>query len=170
MRDFFYKNWILYYILFFLLLGLLIYAILWTPNLTRYNNSISDLNNKLKQCNEDRVSIDTVGTYINPVKVDNSVNCDNNVKSGGQGVTTTHHELGNRSGYVAIEYDMLTVPDQIKVIYDNVLVYSSNGLVGGSNEIGWSYAAKSGKPTFCIVEISAPNEGTSWRYLLKCPQ
>ncbi|WP_353076892.1 hypothetical protein [Flavobacterium sp.] len=50
MRNFFYKYWVLYYILFFLLLGLLIYALLWTPDLSRYTNTINDLNNELKDC------------------------------------------------------------------------------------------------------------------------
>ena len=170
MRDFFYNNWILYYVLFFLLLGMLIYAFLWSPNLSVYNKSINELNNKLKECADSPKNLDTIGASVDSVKVDNSINCDNNVKSGGQGVTSTQHDLGTQSGYVAIEYDMLRLPDEIKVIYDNVLVYSSNGLVSGTNKIGWSYEAKQGKPTFCIVKISAPYDGTNWSYLLNCPQ
>ena len=170
MRNFFYKYWVLYYVLFFLLLGLLIYALLWTPDLSRYTKTINDLNNQLEDCNKQ--VRDSVGTVIDTTttKVDNTINCDASVQSGGQGETTTQHELGKRSGVVTIEYDMKSLPDEINVYYDNVIVASSSGLVSGSNSIQFKYTAVAGKPTFCIVEISAPYNSTEWDYLLNCPQ
>ena len=54
MKDFFYKYWYLFYILFFFLLGILIYGILWQPDFTSYNNKINDLNQRLVEC-ENRV-------------------------------------------------------------------------------------------------------------------
>lgn len=170
MRNFFYKYWVLYYIIFFLLLGLLIYALLWTPDLSRYTKTINDLNNQLEVCNKQLR--DSVGTEIDTttIRIDNTINCDATVQSGGQGETTTQHELGKRSGVVTIEYDMKSVPDEINVYYDNVIVASSSGLVSGSNLIQFKYIAKARKPTFCIVRISAPNSGTSWDYTLNCPQ
>jgi hypothetical protein len=171
MRNFFYKYWILYYILFFLLLGLLIYALLWTPDCSRFTNTINDLNNQLEDCNN-RQPIDSVTTVVDTTttKVDNTINCDATVQSGGQGETTTKHELGKRSGTVVIEYDMFDLPDEINVYYDNVLVASSNGLVSNKNTLQFKYTAAAGKPTFCIVKISAPDKDTSWNYLLNCPQ
>ena len=173
MKIFFYKYWVLYYILFFLLLGLLIYALLWTPNFSRFSDTINDLNRKLEKCKNENVIVDTVGSFVgivDSVKVDNIINCDASQKSGGKGITTTRHELGNRSGVVNLAYNMENLPDQIKVIYDNVIVYASNGLVSGRNIINWNYNANIGKPTFCIVEISAPDDQTAWTYLLSCPQ
>lgn len=171
MRNFFYKYWVLYYILFFLLLGLLIYALLWTPDLSRYTKTINDLNNQLEDCNN-RQPIDSVTTVVDTTttKVDNTINCDATVQSGGPGETTTQHELGKSSGTVVIEYDMKTLPDEINVYYDNVLVASSNGLVSDSNTLQFKYTAVSGKPTYCIVKISAPYDNTEWNYLLNCPQ
>ena len=106
MRNFFYKYWGLYYILFFLLLGLLIYALLWSPDLSRYNSTINELNNRLENCNKQ--VRDSEGTVIDTTttKIDNTINCDATVQSGGQGETNTQHELGKRSGVVTIEYDM----------------------------------------------------------------
>jgi len=173
MRNFFYKYWVLYYILFFLLLGLLIYALLWTPDLSRYTNTINDLNNQLEDCNNKQpMPIDSVEAVIDSTanKVDNTINCDATVKSGGTGETITQHELGNRSGTVLIEYDMKSLPDEINVYYNNVLVASSKGLVSDTDALQFKYTAIAGKPTYCIVKISAPYENTEWNYLLNCPQ
>jgi len=159
--------------LFFLLLGLLIYALIWAPNFSRFSETINDLNSKLEKCKNESVIVDTVGTVVKTIdslKVDNTINCNATVKSGGKGITTTRHELGNRSGVVYLDYDMVNLPDQIKVIYDNIVVYASNGLVSHRNIINWKYNAISGKPTFCIVEISAPYDDTAWTYELSCPQ
>ena len=164
MRDFFYKNWVLYYVTFFLLIGLLIYALLWTPDLRLYTKTINDLNNQLQYCNNKPINSET------PDKVDNTINCDATVQSGGTGETTTQHNLGKSSGTVVIEYNMKLLPDQINVYYDNVLVASSNGLVSGENSVQFKYTAVAGKPTYCIVQISAPDDDTEWNYLLNCPQ
>lgn len=173
MRNFFYKYWVLYYILLFLLLGLLIYALLWTPDLSRYTNTINDLNNQLEDCNSNQpIPIDSVAAVIDTTatKVDNTINCDATVKSGGTGETISQHELGKSSGTVVIEYDMKSLPDEINVYYNNVLVASSRGLVSDTNSLQFKYTAIAGKPTYCIVKISAPYENTEWNYLLNCPQ
>lgn len=171
MRNFFYKYWALYYILFFLLIGLLIYALLWTPDLSRYTKTINDLNNQLEDCNNKQL-IDSVTTVVDTTttRMDNTINCDATVQSGGPGETTSQHELGKSSGTVVIEYDMKTLPDEINVYYDNVIVASSNGLVSNANTLQFKYNAVSGKPTYCIVKISAPYDNTEWNYLLNCPQ
>jgi hypothetical protein len=167
MKSFFYKYWGFYYILFFLLLGLLIYALLWTPDLSRYTKTINDLNTQLEDCNN-RQPINIVDTAT--TIVDNTINCDATVQSGGTGQTNTQHELGTRSGTVVIKYDMKTLPDEINVYYDNSLVASSNGLVSETNALQFKYTAIAGKPTYCIVKISAPYDNTEWNYLLNCPQ
>lgn len=171
MRDFFYKYWGLYYFLFFILIGLLIYALLWSPDLSRYNSTINDLNNKLEDCRNreviDSVSVEEDSTST---KVDNTINCDATVNSGGQGETKTQHELGNKSGTVMVEYDMKSLPDEITILYDNKVVASSKGLVSGTNSISFNYKASAGKSTSCIVIISAPYDNTEWGYLLNCPQ
>ena len=180
MRNFFYKYWILYYILFFLLLGLLIYALLWTPDFSRFTKTINDLNNQLEDCKSSvptpidttTVIIDTTTVIIDTIttRVDNTINCNATAKSGGQGITTTRHELGNRSGNVYIEYEMNMQPDEINVFYDNKLVASSNGPVSNNNSLQFYYNAKSGKPNYCIIKIIGVESGTHWEYTLNCPQ
>lgn len=155
MNNFFYKNWWLFYLLFFLLLGFLVYALLWN---SKHSAEIASLRQQLAQCQ-------------NIVDANNQdvINCDAVVTSGGQGNTRTKHILGNRSGVIRLQYDMQNIPDQIKVIYDGVEVAASDGLVSGAGILNWNYTAKLGKPDFCIIELSAPGADTIWEYLLNCP-
>lgn len=160
--SFFHRNWWLYYLLFFLLLGLLIYALLWNVGRQDSVTRIQSISNQLAECQQDNIANNTVPVY-------NTVNCDQEVNSGGQGFTRSRHELGNISGQVKIDYDMRTVPDQIKVFYEGNLVAGTPGVVSGENSVVWYYRAGKNKPTYCIVEMSAPQEGTAWTYSVGCP-
>jgi hypothetical protein len=164
MKAFFYKYWWLYYLLFFFLLGLLIYALLWRPSFSYYSTEIINLKNQLEDCRNR--TIDEVPSEVK----DSIIDCDAEVKSGGEGTTETEHELGAKSGKVVIEYDMVDLPDEIKVIYDNKIVAQSNGLVSSTGSIEWQYTARNDKPTVCTVIISAPQAGTEWHYKLNCPE
>jgi hypothetical protein len=170
MKTFFYRYWGLYYLSFFLLLGLLIYALLWHPIPTSYTTTIKALNQKLEECRNSQATLKTVNAHKEGIKPDNKINCDASVKSGGHGVTNTQHELGNNSGTVMIDYDMQQVPDEIKVYYDNAIVAQSTGLVSGIGRLQFIYNAITGKPSFCTVMVSAPEKYTQWEYLLNCPQ
>lgn len=173
MNNFFYKYWWLYYLLFFILIGLLIYLLLLRNNIDAVNSDYTNLKNELEDCRNFYRKIDTVGAKIekpDSIKIDNTYNCDASVKSGGLGKTVTKHELGKNSGTVIVEYDMENIPDSIVIIYDGKVVASSSGLVSGSNSVSFEYKADNLKPSFCIVELAAPQNGTSWSYLLNCPQ
>lgn len=169
MKEFFYKYWWLYYLLFFFLLGLLIYALLWRPNFSYYNNEIIDLRNQLEDCRNRPINEENPSEVTDSIEQE-IIECDAEVKSGGEGTTETEHELGTKSGKVVIEYDMVDVPDEIKVVYDNKIVAKSNGLVSSTGSIEWQYTARNDKPTVCTVIISAPQEGTEWHYRLNCPE
>jgi hypothetical protein len=159
MNTFFYKNWWLYYLLIFLLLGVLVYALLWQPI---DQSQIRMLTKQLEDCRQAAV------VEITPPMA--TVDCDARVNSGGQGLTLTKHILGNRSGTVILQYDMKTVPDELKLIYDDKIVAVTDGLVSGNGELVWQYASHSGQPDYCYVEVSAPLDNTVWEYLLNCPK
>ena len=96
MKDFFYKNWVLFYVVFFFLLGILIHALLWEPSCNNNQQIINDLNKQLNECQNNVPIIDT--TSNKPTVV----GCNATVKSGGQGTTTTIHSLGNTGGKVIV--------------------------------------------------------------------
>ena len=97
--------------------------------------------------------------------------CDfKNDNAGGKGRISTNHKLGNNPGTVTIQYHMENIPDQMDVYYDGQLVATTNGLVSGEGTISWVYTPQNGKPDFCIVIMTAPNDGTSWTYYIRCPK
>jgi hypothetical protein len=167
MNTFFHKNWGLYYILFFLLVGAFIYSLLWKPieDSQAYKDKINKLQQDLLNCNSAPIANDTVTRLI----PDNTVKCDASVKSGGQGETVTQHELGNNSGTVEVFYEMQVIPDEITIYYADRLVAKSTGLVKGQGKLMFEYTYSANMPTFCTVIISAPQDNTQWEYLLNCP-
>lgn len=181
MSKFFYRNWWLYYLLLFLLIGLLIYALLWRVNFTPYQSRITSLTNesvslkeqiigkeqyiekleeRLKEC-EDNLN--------KPVpQQPNVVQCNAKVESGGQGFTETTHNLGTTPGTVTIDYNMHSVPDRIDVLYNGKVVASTNQLVSGNGRLSFNYPAQLNMPTSCVVRLSAPESGTVWDYVVNC--
>lgn len=165
MNSFFYKYWLLYYILLFFLIGWFVYSLLWIPDCgqtTYFNNSdsrVEQLEQELKDCQDSNKPPNTP-----------NVKCNSEVNSGGQGTTETTHELGPRPGNVILKYDMQRQPDQMDVYYDNQLVTTTKRLVNGLGELNFYYKAEKGKPTTCKVIVSAPEDGTVWEYLLSCPE
>ncbi|MGE8377068.1 MAG: hypothetical protein ACN6PN_01925 [Sphingobacterium sp.] len=184
--------WWLFYPLLFLLIGLLIYALLWNPS-----SSLEVLNQQLKDCRDSHAhtaapkgqsgdiekpeeimqtpelsdEIENKETQLDPQEPPKNavVNCDAKVKSGGQGVTKTKHIMGDQSGRVILQYDTREIPDEIKVYYNGKLIAETGGLVAGAGQLEWVYEAISGQPNYCYVEVSAPTPRTVWEYIVNCP-
>jgi hypothetical protein len=89
--------------------------------------------------------------------------------SGGKGLTRTRHGLGTTAGTVRISYEMYSIPDRLDCYYHGVLVATTGGLVSGAGELTWAYDPQDGDPSWCLVVMSAPNDGTAWTYTLSCP-
>ncbi|MGV4413223.1 hypothetical protein [Chryseobacterium sp. T1] len=162
MNTFFYRNWWLFYLLIFFLLGILIYAILWQNNKSYNIDDYNRLKNELADCQR----------LKDPIKPSqpNVVDCNAIVNSGGQGETITDHNLGKQGGVVRLEYDAQNVPDEFTVFYNGKIVATTHGLVSHTGEISWQYEPNSNEPDFCTVKVSAPNEKTVWIYRLNCPE
>lgn len=165
MRDFFYKNWILYYILAFLLIGILVYALLWEPicntnNIenSNYESTIQDLTKQLNEC-KNNIVIDTTSV----------IDCNATVESGGKGKTETTHNLGTNHGKVIIEYNMQNIPDHMTVFLNNKVVAETNGLVRGNGILEFNYNPTTNSTSICKVIVDAPQEGTEWKYIVNCP-
>ncbi len=91
-------------------------------------------------------------------------------ESGGQGYHENTHLLGDFPGKVTINFDMFNQKDKMDVFYDNKLVATTNQLVSGMGELKFYYPAQSGKPKYCSIVLTAPESGTSWQYLMSCPE
>lgn len=93
------------------------------------------------------------------------VACNNSSNSGGQGVTTTVHELGQASGTFSFTYQAFSVPDRFDVIYEGAVIYTTGQPVSGGATVPITY---SGASTQVTVVVTGPS-GTAWNYLVACP-
>lgn len=89
-------------------------------------------------------------------------------QSGGTGEFFQTQRLGNIPGTVSIVYDMYSVPDQLEVYYNNVVIASTGGLVSDDGVIYFNWVPVGGNLDV-IIRLYAPNSSTSWWYNLNCP-
>ena len=104
-----------------------------------------------------------------PVPPENAINCDEESKSGGYEIQENIHYLGDKPGYITIEYQMQSQPDKLEVYYNGVLMCSTNTFVSGRGTLRFLYSPISADYT-CLVRVSGGEEGTVWKYTLGCPK
>lgn len=95
------------------------------------------------------------------------VPCGTQTNSGGEGITTTIHNLGSTPGVVNINFDMFAIMDSLDVFYQGNIVASTNGPVSGPGTLTFNY-----NPTnniFNITVVVTGPVGTSWNYTVNCP-
>lgn len=122
------------------------------------------------------------------ISVTGTYSCGVTRVSGGEGVTSTLHNMGNLQGNVKIEYETYTVPDRIDIFYNNVWVAgtgSSPGELGmvpplaDCNSPTDGYVGENG--VFCfdfepseagnfieVIVSGCVRGGTRWEYTLSC--
>ncbi|GAB05747.1 hypothetical protein M2359_000379 [Gordonia amarae] len=98
--------------------------------------------------------------------------CNQQTRSGGQGVTTTKHIMGRRGPFsFTIVYDTETQPDRIQVFYQGRQLYNT-GMIGDRiNEGNGSKRIRvpAGGQNFVTVKVTGPEQGTHWSYTVHCP-
>ena len=102
----------------------------------------------------------------------NTLPCNAETKSGGQGVTLNNHFLGDKPGPVEVTYDTKRQPDHIRVYYRGRLLAETNGPVSGQGSIRFDWRPEPGGPDAYVVEVQVigPGVGTQWSYNLGCPR
>ena len=91
--------------------------------------------------------------------------------SGGEGFTRTTHALGTEPGIVQITYDMFSIPDRLDCYYQvSRRARRHDRLAGvGIGHAGRDVCPGAGDQVWCMVVMSAPNNGTAWTYTVHCP-
>lgn len=92
--------------------------------------------------------------------------CGQTSESGGYGVTERVTEMGRSSGTFTLDYDTYSVPDQIEVLYQGEVIWSSGGPVAGPGSVPIFYR---GSATQITVRVTGETQGTAWRYTAGCP-
>lgn len=97
--------------------------------------------------------------------------CNRSTKSGGEGVTTTVHQLGVAGPTTfVLSYETLNIPDRIQAFYEGAQVLDT-GYVGDNLNEGTGSAVVSlpaGTATTVTVRVSGLDE-TKWEYTVNCP-
>mmetsp|Transcript_11971 Transcript_11971/g.33140 ORF Transcript_11971/g.33140 Transcript_11971/m.33140 type:complete len:306 (+) Transcript_11971:488-1405(+) len=75
--------------------------------------------------------------------------------------------LDSSRGTIRLLYNMFDVPDRLDLIYESAVIFSTNGLVPGSNTITCTI---NGKSKMIQVGVRAPRSNTKWEFRLDCPR
>lgn len=88
--------------------------------------------------------------------------------NGDEGVPHNKHYLGDKPGFVIINYNLLERPDHIKVIHHGKVIASSPGPGGGRGSFGFDWKPVDGEYSIDVVATGAMF-GTRWMYAMACP-
>jgi len=176
-NSFFYRFWWLFYLLIFILVGIIFFVGCQPKrsiDLNSIHNKLSTLEDQI-ECGlrkKNQIPVVEAPNEDSIVEVpENAIPCNSGpTYSGGQGVTENQHVLGSNPGVVTVSYDMENQPDKIDVIYNGKIVASTRTQVSGQGNLRWNYVPVKGGAIHCDVRVSAPEEGTVWRYNLGCPE
>lgn len=124
------------------------------------------------------------------ITVSEQLACDTRKVSGGEGVTSTIHQMGGNSGTVLVDYETFTVKDKIDVFQNGMWVAGTGpitdrnsirtaldcsqateaqGYVGRNDEFLFSYDTSLGGDVEVVVVSGCENNGTAWNYTASCP-
>jgi hypothetical protein len=89
--------------------------------------------------------------------------------SGGEGVTRNRHYLGDRPGFVAINYNLYVKPDDIKVMYRGRNIAGTGGPRSGRGGFGFEWRPVPGDYSVDVI-VTGEMWGTRWTYAMVCPR
>ena len=94
--------------------------------------------------------------------------CDQEQVSGGQQGDSREIQLTANEGKINIDYEMYTVPDRLKITYENQVIVDTD-FVSGSNKISTAFQGNSGRVKVEVIGNQSIST-TQWKYTLYCPQ
>jgi hypothetical protein len=95
--------------------------------------------------------------------------CDWSGDSGGEGITRNKHYLGDKPGFVAINYNLYVRPDDVRVIYRGQVLNGTGGPRSGRGGFGFDWKPVAGDYSVDVV-VTGTMLGTRWNYAMACPR
>jgi hypothetical protein len=89
--------------------------------------------------------------------------------SGGEGVTRNRHYLGDKPGFVGINYNLYVKPDDIKVVYRGQVIAGTGGPRSGRGGFGFEWRPVAGDYSVDVI-VTGEMWGTRWTYAMVCPR
>jgi hypothetical protein len=95
--------------------------------------------------------------------------CDWSGDSGGEGVTRNKHFLGDKPGFVGINYNLYVKPDDIRVMYRGQNIAGTGGPRSGRGGFGFNWNPVAGDYAVDVI-VTGEMWGTRWTYAMSCPR
>lgn len=95
--------------------------------------------------------------------------CDWSGDSGGEGVTRNKHYLGDKPGFVALNYQLFVRPDDIRVLYRGQQLAGTGGPRSGRGGFGFDWNPVAGDYSVDVI-VTGTQLGTRWNYAISCPR
>ncbi len=95
--------------------------------------------------------------------------CDWSGGAGAEGVTHNKHYLGDKPGFVALDYQLFNAPDDIKVIYRGRQIAGTGGPRSGHGGFGFNWNPVAGDYSVDVI-VTGQFVGTRWEYAISCPR
>jgi hypothetical protein len=95
--------------------------------------------------------------------------CDWSGDSGGEGVTRNKHYLGDKPGFVALNYQLFVRPDDIRVMYRGQNIAGTGGPRSGRGGFGFDWNPVAGDYSVDVI-VTGEQWGTRWNYAISCPR
>ncbi len=89
--------------------------------------------------------------------------------SGGEGITRNKHYLGDRPGFVALNYNLYVKPDDIEVYYRGQRIAGTGGPRSFRGGFGFNWNPVAGDYSVDVV-VTGEMWGTRWTYAISCPR
>lgn len=94
--------------------------------------------------------------------------CDGVQVAGADTPVTRRYNMGTTSGNVTFEFETYSVPDRIRVFYENSVIYDT-GCVGNSGHTTLSFSGFSKEVRVDVWPNCQGTTGTAWNFKLSCP-
>jgi len=95
--------------------------------------------------------------------------CDWSGDSGGEGITRNRHYLGDKPGFVALNYQLFVRPDDIRVLYRGQQLAGTGGPRSGRGGFGFDWNPVGGDYSVEVI-VTGTQLGTRWNYAISCPR
>jgi hypothetical protein len=95
--------------------------------------------------------------------------CDWSGDSGGEGVTRNKHYLGEKPGFVGINYNLYVRPDEVKVMYRGQVLATTHGPRSGRGGVSFNWNPVPGDYSVDVI-VTGQMWGTRWTYAMSCPR
>jgi len=95
--------------------------------------------------------------------------CDWSGSAGAEGVTHNKHYLGDKPGFIALNYQLFQAPDDIRVMYRGQQIAGTGGPRSGRGGFGFDWNPVAGDYSVDVIVIGQ-HIGTRWEYAISCPR